>query len=524
MIEKLIAELLKELGEDPQREGLELTPVRVAKALRYLTSGYQQDVQEVLNGALFVEDYDEMVLVKDIDVFSLCVPSKQIVNAVGGAKPARKVKPGDRLWTLDHGHLRQTTVTKVTARKTREIVEVCTARGRFRVTPDHPVMTETGWQEAQHLTPDTKIEWVNPKSLCREVRHPKPGYALGYVLGATAADGSVQDGRRICLVVKRADFARKFSEMFAQAFPSLTPAVEQVEVPSSFLQKPIGMHRVRVVSSYIGEKFCRWFGISENGSKSKTKSFRFPRVVTSSREMMQGFWDGYVDGDGFPGPCGSKFIISSNKQFLHDLADYLQTPLAPTRTGTDDCFRVYVSRRWDQAGWHRRHGFRQESEFYVPFDSTYTRVVSVRPIPRPSKPYTVYSFKCAPYPTFLIAGHLTHNCEHHLLPFIGKCHVAYLPGKKIVGLSKIARLVEVFSRRLQVQERLTTQIAQTLQEVLQPRGVAVVIEAIHLCMVMRGVEKQNSKAVTSAMLGAFRDRPETRAEFMELIKPRGQVL
>jgi GTP cyclohydrolase I len=115
-------------------------------------------------------------------------------------------------------------------------------------------------------------------------------------------------------------------------------------------------------------------------------------------------------------------------------------------------------------------------------------------------------------------------CEHHILPFIGKCHVAYLPGKKIVGLSKIARLVEVFSRRLQVQERLTTQIAQTLQEVLRPRGVAVVIEAIHLCMVMRGVEKQNSKAVTSAMLGAFRERPETRAEFMELIKPRGQVL
>ena len=115
-------------------------------------------------------------------------------------------------------------------------------------------------------------------------------------------------------------------------------------------------------------------------------------------------------------------------------------------------------------------------------------------------------------------------CEHHMLPFIGKCHVAYLPGKKIVGLSKIPRLVEMFSRRLQVQERLTTQIAQTLQEALQPRGVAVVIEAIHLCMVMRGVEKQNSKAVTSAMLGAFRDRPETRAEFMELIKPRGSVL
>jgi GTP cyclohydrolase I len=109
-------------------------------------------------------------------------------------------------------------------------------------------------------------------------------------------------------------------------------------------------------------------------------------------------------------------------------------------------------------------------------------------------------------------------CEHHLLPFVGKAHVAYMPRKKIVGLSKIPRLIEMFSRRLQVQERLTTQIANTLNDVLQPRGVAVVIEAVHLCMLMRGVEKQNSKAVTSAMLGAFRDRPETRAEFMELIK------
>ena len=109
-------------------------------------------------------------------------------------------------------------------------------------------------------------------------------------------------------------------------------------------------------------------------------------------------------------------------------------------------------------------------------------------------------------------------CEHHLLPFIGKCHVAYMPRRKIVGLSKIPRLVEMYSRRLQLQERLTKQIANTLNDVLQPMGVAVVMEGIHLCMLMRGVEKQNSKAVTSAMLGAFRDRPETRAEFMELIK------
>jgi len=108
-------------------------------------------------------------------------------------------------------------------------------------------------------------------------------------------------------------------------------------------------------------------------------------------------------------------------------------------------------------------------------------------------------------------------CEHHLLPFFGKCHVAYLPDKKVVGLSKIPRLVNMFSRRLQIQERLTNQIAQAIQNCVNPLGVGVVIEARHLCMVMRGVEKQNSETITSAMLGAFRDNQQTRDEFLALI-------
>jgi GTP cyclohydrolase I len=108
-------------------------------------------------------------------------------------------------------------------------------------------------------------------------------------------------------------------------------------------------------------------------------------------------------------------------------------------------------------------------------------------------------------------------CEHHMLPFFGKCHVAYLPNKKVVGLSKIPRLVNLYSRRLQIQERLTNQIAQAIEKAIEPIGVGVVIEARHMCMVMRGVEKQNSQAVTSAMLGAFRDNQQTREEFLSLI-------
>ena len=111
-------------------------------------------------------------------------------------------------------------------------------------------------------------------------------------------------------------------------------------------------------------------------------------------------------------------------------------------------------------------------------------------------------------------------CEHHLLPFFGKAHVAYIPRHKIVGVSKLARLVDVFARRLQVQERLTNQIATTIMGKLDPMGVAVVIEAEHLCMRMRGVEKQNSLIITSALLGVFRSRQETRSEFMNLIRQK----
>jgi len=114
-------------------------------------------------------------------------------------------------------------------------------------------------------------------------------------------------------------------------------------------------------------------------------------------------------------------------------------------------------------------------------------------------------------------------CEHHLLPFFGKCHIAYIPSKKVVGLSKLPRLVNLFARRLQIQERLTNQIAQTIWEKLEPQGVGVILEARHLCMLMRGVEKQHSLAVTSAMLGCFRDDPQTRQEFLSLVQPEKKL-
>jgi GTP cyclohydrolase IA len=112
-------------------------------------------------------------------------------------------------------------------------------------------------------------------------------------------------------------------------------------------------------------------------------------------------------------------------------------------------------------------------------------------------------------------------CEHHVLPFFGKCHVAYLPNKRVIGLSKVARLVNMFARRLQIQERMTSQIAEAIQEKISPEGVGVIVEARHLCMQMRGVEKQHGQAVTSAMLGGFRHNKQTRDEFLSLVRQKG---
>jgi GTP cyclohydrolase I len=504
---ELVAEMIRRLGDDPTREGMRRTPERVHKAMEFLTRGYAVDPKKVIAGALFEEKHQNMVLVKDIELYSLCVPSTQIVNAVDGAKQAARVTVGDRLWTLKDGRVEETTVTSVSMRRTHELVEVVTDEGAFRVTPDHPFATPNGWVEAAHLE-GCSIEWTRPKSLCRGRVTPGIGYALGYAIGAVCSGGTVAP-RYVSLIVNKKAFAEKFAWSLKEAF-DLDARVESVSRPSGFTGRDTPGFRVRVVSSYLADLFRSWVGGDAHHMRQG-----FPRVVLNSEQCMQGFIDGYVDGDGFRVKQGTgALVISGNAPFLADFAGAIDARFTPSTQGAS---QRYITDRWNQPGWYGKHGFQQEEHSTTLLESRFVKVRSVQRIQMGwRKPFRVYSFQCSPHPTFLIGGHLSHNCEHHLLPFFGKAHIAYIPNGRLVGLSKTARLVEVYARRFQVQERLTEQIAQALWEIVEPAGVAVVIEAYHLCMMMRGVQKQNSKTITSAMRGCFLDNPATREEFLRL--------
>jgi GTP cyclohydrolase I len=358
--EKAVRELLLACGEDPDREGLQETPARVARAYREMFAGLYMDPDSVLDKT-FDESHDELVLVTDIPMFSTCVPSEQPVNAVGDPKQAAEVRVGDRLWTLVDGRAAQTTVVRVGSRVTHRLVEVTTERDTFQVTPDHPLATPDGWQEAGDVA-GSAIEWTPVAELSRSAE----------LVGAGAR---------------------------------------------------------------------------------------------SSRVAL---------------------------------------PIAD--------------------GWFGKHGFRRDSHRTDLVDSSWVRVERVRPVEASDANRTVYSFQCEPHPTFLIAGHLSHNCEHHLVPFHGEAHVGYIPNErgKITGLSKLARLVDLYARRPQVQERMTSQIADALMRKLEPRGVIVVVEAEHLCMAMRGIRKPGARTTTSAVRGVLKSSASTRAEALALIKGRNR--
>jgi len=511
-VEAAVREILEAIGEDPERDGLLRTPERVADMFAEIFSGLHDSPDHHL-ATTFEADHDEIVMVKDIPLYSVCVPSKAPINTVAGSRQAARIRVGDDLWALDDdGRLTTTRVVSVGWRSAGELVAFRIGDTTVRLTPEHRVWTQEGWKKAGQLTDGEKLMWFRPHQLCQRRFAVTEGRALGYVIGAIGSHASIQNGRRISLVVKDFGFATRFAESLQVAF-GLEPRVEEISVPSGFLGREIPMFRVRVVSRHIAGLLLHWFG----GSKA-TREFHFPQVVRRSEAMLRGFLDGYCDGDGWWNPDGSRGIASANKTFLDELGIVLGA--RPYWDASRDQGKIRVSSKWADRNHRGRLTFQPVDVPLLPPDGSWTAVESLdRVLATGTKPYRVYSFHCEPEHSFLVGGTRVANCEHHLIPFVGKAHVAYIPNTdgRITGLSKLARLVDAISKRPQVQERLTTQIADEIVASLQPRGVLVVVEAEHLCMSMRGVRKPGAVTVTSAVRGLFRESPATRNEALQFI-------
>lgn len=489
-------EILRAIGEDLGREGLAETPRRFADWWLELAD-YDPGRTDVTFESV---QADQLVLVRDLDVWSVCLPSKQIVNAVGGARRAADVKVGDRLWTLADGRVAETTVTQIQARPARALISVETEAGIVTCTPEHPFATPDGWVEASQLD-GRLVEWTPPRMLCRSRPTIAIGRDFGYALGAIFSDGTVAK-RSVSLVVNDRMFAERYAKALHEAF-EIEARVESVSRPSGYLGRQVGGYRVRVVSSYFADLIRMYAGGDAHHQRQ-----RFPRAVLTSRTALDGFLDGYTDGDGFRrSDRDGRVLVSANTSFMADLADIVGSRFTPAATRAS---QLYIPDRWDG-----RHGFSPEHHATSLAESRWIPVRSVSSIEASGqKPFTVYSFTCSPYPTFLVGGHLTHNCEHHLLPFRARLTIGYLAADRVLGLSKFGRIAQLAAHKLQLQERLVTEVADEVQRIIGVDDVAVVATGEHLCMTMRGV-RMPAAMVTSVLRGRFRE-PGLRAELMGL--------
>ncbi|UCD55637.1 MAG: GTP cyclohydrolase I FolE [Candidatus Omnitrophota bacterium] len=520
-IVKAIGAILKAVGDNPKRKDLLGTPERVADMYEEILSGMKQNPAKELE-VLLSEGHDEVVLLKDIPLYSVCVGRRMCVYTEKGVKFAEDIKEKDKLLTFEGGQkdIVHTTVEKVFKRKVKEIYELEIGKEiKIKITGEHPLyVRRKGWIEARDLVVGDEVLILKDRKAIKSRKKTitlKKNSNLGYFLGTLASDGSIWRNQ-VRLEVNDRKFAENFAFSIKDSF-GLNAKVEKIYKPSGFLKKTIKQHRVRVVS---GELVSVVKDIFE-GDK-KTKTFTMPKIVLEEENILRGFLHAYLTGDGHiykdkNGKFKYARIISSNKIFLEDLARILQTKISKERRGI---WTINVPTQWIY-NLKRKGCYKPFVPSKKEFQITRYTYKTINNIQRKTanKRYIVYNFVCSPYKTFIINGVWVHNCEHHLLPFVGKAHVAYIPqGNRVTGLSKLARVVDILAKRLQVQERLTTQIADVIMKKLRPKGVMVVIEAEHLCLSMRGVKKPGVTTVTSAVRGVFRTNPKTRAETLALIK------
>lgn len=455
----LIQKLLVELGEDPEREGLKETPERVMKAWRHWCGGYHQDPAAVLktfeDGS---EGCDEMVVVKNIDFYSHCVVGSTLISTPRGPVPINELRHGEWVYCVDDESLNlhlEPCQNPRVTQRSAELVRVYADDATVECTPNHKFLTHNRGWQRA----DALLQGDSLVSLYKSADdHGRP-HITGYSTHGTDKSVCV-DGE---------------------------PLAKMIES--------------RFVADY--------FGLTHEFLKMGQISRKFPKGVV--HHVDENHWNNDPDN------LQVLSVADHNKvhQRTLKLAGSETRKAAAGASSSRPEVRLLRSASV-KASWPQKGTAEYDLRIMNMKGSKNHRVIKVEKL---TYREDVYCMEVPGFENFFANGLCVHNCEHHMAPFFGKAHVAYIPKDRIVGLSKIPRLVDIFSQRLQVQERLTNQIANALHEHLDPVGVGVVLEAQHFCMCSRGVNKQGSTTVTSALRGAIKDVPSARSEFLAFVKP-----
>lgn len=468
--EDICTRLLEFIGEDPSREGLRETPSRFLKAWRHWTSGYQQNPAELLkvfeDGA---EGCDEMIVVKDIPIFSHCVVGSTYVETPKGRIPIKYLNDGDWIYTVDPETKELGVVRCQNPRLTRkdaELVRVYSDNDTVLCTPDHQFLTHNrGWVQAQNLLAGDSVVSLYRAAGDRDTPYPK---LIGTRYTRWKESGAIKIAGKVGAVAEHRFVYGKLNS------------------------SPI--HEKKGRTKLIHHKdHCRWNNLPDNLEDALTMS--------EHNRCHRRFIESNTEGAPY---------FEKRKAAAANASGREET--RRKRAASVKAYRNAIKR--DEGAYAERC---RKTADGIAASGRNHKIIGVENV---SWREDVYCMTVPDTQTFFANGMAVHNCEHHLAAIFGSAHIGYIPNGRILGLSKLARLADMFARRLQVQERLTNQIADALEEHLKPLGVAVVVRARHFCMESRGVEKMGAETLTSAMRGALRENSVARAEFMGLISGR----
>ena len=437
----------------------------------------------------------------DLEFSSFCFTGKTSIMTPTGYKPISRIKTGDDVLTFnDEGNIVTRKVTATSSHKVNDKIKLTFSDGKkLECTLNHPIYSVDckDFIRADELRRGERVYTVrNYKGYTNINRNPikkiNYDFSLGYVLGTICSDGSITQNA-VRLEVNDLAFAQNFVNALHNAF-GISADIEVINKPSGFLKKDIRQYRVRIVNGHLVNIIKEFIG------DKKCKDFGLPKVVMSDLDILYGFYRAYIDGDGTVHQ-GTPYVYSSNEKFIDDTLKLFG--MSYKYCNDFGVYRICIPRFVYECNRREVEQEKFESEFEpvyfepIKLEQEEIYVTNIEYFHTDRKPYTVYNFEVEGLHTYIANGIYVHNCEHHLLPFFGKCKIEYTPTEKILGLSKFNRIVNFFSQQPQTQESLTRDICVYVKNITNGKNVRVTLyDTTHTCVECRGVRGKSNTTTT----------------------------